>query len=55
MGDLTELSEIDTKGPDVLLKRVDEAAKHMPTTGEYETEGTGMLASTDLSRFSARM
>ena len=30
-----------------LLDRVDEAARHMPTTEGYETEGTGMLASTE--------
>ncbi len=30
-----------------LLDRVDEAARHMPTTEGYETEGRGMLASTE--------
>lgn len=30
-----------------LFKRVDEASRRMPTTGEYETEGKGMLASTE--------
>ncbi|MEN6374634.1 MAG: CHAT domain-containing protein [Smithella sp.] len=30
-----------------LLKRVDEAASQMPTTEGYETEGMGMLASTE--------
>jgi hypothetical protein len=31
---------------EIMVRRVDEAAKRMPTTGEYETEGPGMLAST---------
>ncbi len=30
---------------ETLVRRVDEAAKRMPTTGEYEVEGQGMLAS----------
>lgn len=30
----------------LLVQRVDNAAQKMPTTGEYETEGAGMLAST---------
>lgn len=32
---------------DELLRRADAAAKRMPTGGEYETEGFGMLASTE--------
>jgi len=31
---------------ETLVRRVDEAAKRMPTTGEYEVEGSGILAST---------
>jgi len=31
---------------EITVRRVDEAAMRMPTTGEYETEGAGMLAST---------
>lgn len=31
---------------ETLVRGVDEAAKRMPTTGEYEVEGSGMLAST---------
>ena len=34
-------------GVEALLDRVDEAAGHMPTTDGYETEGRGMLASTE--------
>jgi hypothetical protein len=39
--------KIDGGDIEALLHRVDNAAKRMPTTGEYETEGTGMLASTE--------
>jgi hypothetical protein len=47
MGGPAQSMDIDMERFDGLFKRVDEAAKRMPTTGEYETEGTGVLASTE--------
>jgi len=47
MGDRNRLSNEEKERLDALFKRVDEAAGRMPTTGEYETEGTGMLGSTE--------
>jgi hypothetical protein len=47
IGDRNRLSNEEKERLDALFKRVDEAAGRMPTSGEYETEGTGMLASTE--------
>jgi hypothetical protein len=45
--DSTPLSGGEVEQIDLLFRCVDEASRRMPTTGEYETEGTGMLASTE--------